>query len=212
MPSSARGISWRDSPRSRRRRSWRRSGCWLRACARGRPRDVCRMQGAPRKLKRCSMADPPAGAGARLAAAGRAGAVCGLGAWPARAVAKGSAVCPCPPWRVPSVQARCAPRTTRRPGGATTSGCSHRTSVCRTGINPLAGCVPSVPTGEKLAVGSPEFLEMERLGTAELPFCGFVLVAGGLGERLGYPGTLRRRAAEHLARCAVLLNAPPAAG
>ena len=55
-------------------------------------------------------------------------------------------------------------------------------------MNPLAGCVPTVPTGEKLTVGSPEYVEMEKLGTAELPFCGFVLVAGGLGERLGYNG------------------------
>ena len=51
-----------------------------------------------------------AGAGARCAAAGRAGAVCGLGAWAARAVAKGSAACPCPPWRRGSKppRARCA--------------------------------------------------------------------------------------------------------
>lgn len=56
------------------------------------------------------------------------------------------------------------------------------------GINPLAGCVPSVPTGEKLTVDSPQFAEMEKLGTEELAFCGFVLVAGGLGERLGYDG------------------------
>jgi UDP-sugar pyrophosphorylase len=56
------------------------------------------------------------------------------------------------------------------------------------GINPLAGCVPSVPVGKKLTVDSPEFDEMEALGTAELAFTGFVLVAGGLGERLGYNG------------------------
>jgi hypothetical protein len=55
-------------------------------------------------------------------------------------------------------------------------------------VNPLAGCVPSVPTGEKLVAGSPEFNEMEKAGTAELAYCGFVLVAGGLGERLGYNG------------------------
>ena len=56
------------------------------------------------------------------------------------------------------------------------------------GINPLAGCVPAVPTGEKLRVGTPEFTRMETLGAEEIGFCGFVLVAGGLGERLGYPG------------------------
>ena len=46
-----------------------------------------------------------------------------------------------------------------------------------------------MPTGEKLNVDTPEFAEMEQLGTAEIGFCGFVLVAGGLGERLGYNGT-----------------------
>lgn len=47
-----------------------------------------------------------------------------------------------------------------------------------------------MPTGEKLVAGSPEFNEMEKAGTAELAYCGFVLVAGGLGERLGYDGML----------------------
>jgi UDP-sugar pyrophosphorylase len=45
-----------------------------------------------------------------------------------------------------------------------------------------------VPTGEKLKVDSPEFDEMEKLGLQEIAFSGFVLVAGGLGERLGYNG------------------------
>lgn len=58
-------------------------------------------------------------------------------------------------------------------------------------MNPLAGCVPSVPTGEKLIAGSPQFSEMEKMGTAQLAYCGFVLVAGGLGERLGYNGRFR---------------------
>lgn len=56
----------------------------------------------------------------------------------------------------------------------------------RLGVNPLAGWIPSVPDGQTLEVGSSEFNEMEALGRPELGATGFVLVAGGLGERLGY--------------------------
>jgi UDP-sugar pyrophosphorylase len=56
----------------------------------------------------------------------------------------------------------------------------------RLGVNPLSGWVPSVPDGQVLEVGSDKFNEMERLGQPELGATGFVLVAGGLGERLGY--------------------------
>lgn len=31
-----------------------------------------------------------------------------------------------------------------------------------------------------------EFYEMEKIGMEELTYCGYVLIAGGLGERLGY--------------------------
>ncbi|KAL4857633.1 UDP-sugar pyrophosphorylase 1 [Chlorella vulgaris] len=56
------------------------------------------------------------------------------------------------------------------------------------GVNPFEGCVPSVPEGEKLDFGSEHFRELERAGVAAAAGCAFVLVAGGLGERLGYSG------------------------
>lgn len=55
-------------------------------------------------------------------------------------------------------------------------------------MNPFEGCTPSVPEGEKLDFGSPHFRELERAGAAAAGACAFVLVAGGLGERLGYSG------------------------
>mmetsp|Transcript_16645 Transcript_16645/g.54200 ORF Transcript_16645/g.54200 Transcript_16645/m.54200 type:complete len:614 (+) Transcript_16645:70-1911(+) len=54
------------------------------------------------------------------------------------------------------------------------------------GDNPLEGWVPSVPEGESLEFGSPEWYDFEALGEEEAGKCAFVLVAGGLGERLGY--------------------------
>jgi len=57
----------------------------------------------------------------------------------------------------------------------------------RKGENPLEGWEPSVPKGEAFtSVGSDAFLETEKMGLDEVGKCGFVLVAGGLGERLGY--------------------------
>ena len=56
----------------------------------------------------------------------------------------------------------------------------------RKGINPLEGWIPSVPQGEAFTVGTESFLSTEQLGLNEVGKCGFVLVAGGLGERLGY--------------------------
>mmetsp|Transcript_19608 Transcript_19608/g.38760 ORF Transcript_19608/g.38760 Transcript_19608/m.38760 type:complete len:765 (-) Transcript_19608:350-2644(-) len=56
------------------------------------------------------------------------------------------------------------------------------------GENPLEGWVPSVPKGEAFEIGTEAFLETEKLGLEEVGRCGFVLVAGGLGERLGYSG------------------------
>ena len=58
--------------------------------------------------------------------------------------------------------------------------------LSRRGENPLEGWTPSVPQGEAFEVGTTEFLEAEGLGLKEVGKCGFVLVAGGLGERLGY--------------------------
>lgn len=70
------------------------------------------------------------------------------------------------------------------------------------GLNPYAGFTPSVPSGERLTPGTNAFnaagsdhyhLDVdygddstEATGVKELPHTAFVLVAGGLGERLGY--------------------------
>ena len=56
----------------------------------------------------------------------------------------------------------------------------------REGKNPLEGYTPSIPAGHRLKLGSDEFATYEALGASTK--CGFVLVAGGLGERLGYSG------------------------
>ncbi|GIL88648.1 hypothetical protein Vretimale_17244 [Volvox reticuliferus] len=58
----------------------------------------------------------------------------------------------------------------------------------RDGINPFEGYVPSVPTGATLDFASLEFMELEGEGLREAGHAAFVLVAGGLGERLGYSG------------------------
>lgn len=52
--------------------------------------------------------------------------------------------------------------------------------------------MPSVPSGTKLDFASPEFLEAEGLGLQQAAHTAFVLVAGGLGERLGYSGAYIR--------------------
>ncbi|KAL6747103.1 nucleotide-diphospho-sugar transferase [Haematococcus lacustris] len=56
------------------------------------------------------------------------------------------------------------------------------------GRNPFEGYTPSVPVGQRLDFASPEFLELEEAGLREAGRAAFVLVAGGLGERLGYSG------------------------
>jgi hypothetical protein len=54
------------------------------------------------------------------------------------------------------------------------------------GVNSLDGWSPSIPQGERLEPGTPQFDKFEQQGAPEIGACGFVLVAGGLGERLGY--------------------------
>lgn len=54
------------------------------------------------------------------------------------------------------------------------------------GINPYDGFTPSIPEGKNLEFGTKEFCKYEAIGLKELKHAGFVLVAGGLGERLGY--------------------------
>ena len=56
------------------------------------------------------------------------------------------------------------------------------------GVNPFEGCEPHVPEGETLDFGSEHFRELERKGVEAAGESAFVLVAGGLGERLGYSG------------------------
>lgn len=45
-----------------------------------------------------------------------------------------------------------------------------------------------VPTGETLTFGDENFINFEETGVQEARRAAFVLVAGGLGERLGYSG------------------------
>eukprot|EP01052_Picozoa_sp_SAG31_P018417 SAG31_NODE_1304_length_8894_cov_22.532689_3_plen_384_part_00 len=61
-------------------------------------------------------------------------------------------------------------------------------AASKAGENPLAGLSPSVPTGVSLAAGTEPFKTAEATGLMSVRDTGFVLVAGGLGERLGYGG------------------------
>ncbi|PIA47551.1 hypothetical protein AQUCO_01400296v1 [Aquilegia coerulea] len=61
-------------------------------------------------------------------------------------------------------------------------------SDSKAGKNPFDGFTPSVPSGEILTFGDDNFLMMEEAGIREARNAAFVLVAGGLGERLGYNG------------------------
>eukprot|EP01025_Chloroclados_australasicus_P016145 TRINITY_DN1797_c0_g1_i1.p1 TRINITY_DN1797_c0_g1~~TRINITY_DN1797_c0_g1_i1.p1 ORF type:complete len:618 (+),score=92.59 TRINITY_DN1797_c0_g1_i1:128-1981(+) len=56
------------------------------------------------------------------------------------------------------------------------------------GKNPFEGFTPSVPKGIKLNFGDSDFVKYEREGIKQAAHTAFVLVAGGLGERLGYSG------------------------
>ncbi|RDX88972.1 UDP-sugar pyrophosphorylase 1 [Mucuna pruriens] len=58
----------------------------------------------------------------------------------------------------------------------------------KAGKNPFDGFTPSVPTGETLAFADENFIKFEETGVLEARKAAFVLVAGGLGERLGYSG------------------------
>ena len=53
-------------------------------------------------------------------------------------------------------------------------------------VNPYASFTPSIPEGIQVNIGDDEYFKLESLGFSELSKTGFVLVAGGLGERLGY--------------------------
>ncbi|KAL1833704.1 hypothetical protein ACET3Z_003355 [Daucus carota] len=58
----------------------------------------------------------------------------------------------------------------------------------KAGKNPFDGFTPSVPSGEVLTFGEDNFIQFEEAGVKEAQNAAFVLVAGGLGERLGYNG------------------------
>ncbi|KAL4301149.1 hypothetical protein HN51_052562 [Arachis hypogaea] len=58
----------------------------------------------------------------------------------------------------------------------------------KAGKNPFDGFTPSVPTGETLTFADENFIKYEEVGVQEAQKAAFVLVAGGLGERLGYSG------------------------
>ena len=53
-------------------------------------------------------------------------------------------------------------------------------------VNPFNDYTPSVPEGFNVKVGNSDFYELEKQGCEELKDACFVMVAGGLGERLGY--------------------------
>ena len=55
-------------------------------------------------------------------------------------------------------------------------------------VNPFDNYKPEIPNGFELRPGDALMDEMEELGLHELEKVGFVLIAGGLGERLGYSG------------------------
>ena len=55
-------------------------------------------------------------------------------------------------------------------------------------VNPLDGWSPSIPQGESFELGTDKYDDTEKMGMKLLNKVGFVLVAGGLGERLGYNG------------------------
>ena len=61
-------------------------------------------------------------------------------------------------------------------------------AASRDGKNPFEGWTPSVPAGKVVKYGGQEHVELERVGVEEARATAFVLVAGGLGERLGYSG------------------------
>lgn len=56
------------------------------------------------------------------------------------------------------------------------------------GDNPLAGYKPKVPEGVHMFRSNPKYDEYTDYGLQEIAQSAFVLVAGGLGERLGFPG------------------------
>jgi UDP-N-acetylglucosamine pyrophosphorylase len=76
------------------------------------------------------------------------------------------------------------------PGGLTSyiSKAKKLLEDSKNGVNPLSGWAPKIPQGESFEMGTEKYSETEAKGMELLSKVGFVLVAGGLGERLGYNG------------------------
>jgi UDP-sugar pyrophosphorylase len=84
----------------------------------------------------------------------------------------------------------CIALTATYPGGAAAYLATARRllSDSKEGANPYLQFTPKVPEGHRLQFGTPEWDAMEEAGLANAATACFVLVAGGLGERLGYNG------------------------
>jgi len=78
------------------------------------------------------------------------------------------------------------------PGGLRAYLCNARRLLRASvsGENPFTGLTPKPPNGVRLDPSSDPtaFMRMEEAGIMEAKKTAYVLVAGGLGERLGYPG------------------------
>lgn len=59
----------------------------------------------------------------------------------------------------------------------------------KNGVNPLNGWIPSIPnSGISIEPMTETYLHYDNIGKEQIGSLGFILVAGGLGERLGYSG------------------------
>lgn len=58
----------------------------------------------------------------------------------------------------------------------------------KVGANPFEGYKVDIPTGVSVDLASSDFVDNEVIGLSKITKTAFVLVAGGLGERLGYNG------------------------
>lgn len=76
------------------------------------------------------------------------------------------------------------------PGGLSTyrENARRLLEASKRGDNPFDGYKVSVPEGIQLDVESLTFAEKEKIGFENIEKMGVILVAGGLGERLGYDG------------------------
>jgi UDP-sugar pyrophosphorylase len=76
------------------------------------------------------------------------------------------------------------------PGGLTAYARNARTLLAEAaaGANPFEGCTPSQPDLVDLSAFGPEYDAAEAIGLKCFAETAVVLVAGGLGERLGYHG------------------------